>query len=540
MVRKEFRDSCDLLKNSYLCLLNNTWRRKKGLDAPVVICWKIRIFAYWTTPDGHAVPPVLGCDLLKNSYLCLLNNTLYEHVSSAKLVVICWKIRIFAYWTTPRQAWLLVCQRLWFAEKFVSLLIEQHQCRALLSFVAGCDLLKNSYLCLLNNTAPAPAMPASPVVICWKIRIFAYWTTPSRLVRVEPGQLWFAEKFVSLLIEQHPSRPWTTPWSVVICWKIRIFAYWTTPGQTCKPFRSWVVICWKIRIFAYWTTPFRHGIDEPWGLWFAEKFVSLLIEQHQTDAQYKWLKSCDLLKNSYLCLLNNTARTTCTCSSIVVICWKIRIFAYWTTPDWPFEWLVLCCDLLKNSYLCLLNNTRYFHFKYHEDVVICWKIRIFAYWTTPCMNMYPRRNWLWFAEKFVSLLIEQHRGNAEERPPNGCDLLKNSYLCLLNNTQIYPRHKYTAVVICWKIRIFAYWTTPISSCHCTRHMLWFAEKFVSLLIEQHQILSDLTSVRVVICWKIRIFAYWTTPQAVTEAYKRLLWFAEKFVSLLIEQHLSLK
>ena len=380
-----------------------------------------------------------------------------------------------------------------------------------MSIPACCDLLKNSYLCLLNNTAPAPAMPASPVVICWKIRIFAYWTTPSRLVRVEPGQLWFAEKFVSLLIEQHPSRPWTTPWSVVICWKIRIFAYWTTPGQTCKPFRSWVVICWKIRIFAYWTTPFRHGIDEPWGLWFAEKFVSLLIEQHQTDAQYKWLKSCDLLKNSYLCLLNNTPRGHPHGPDEVVICWKIRIFAYWTTPARQQATAPVCCDLLKNSYLCLLNNTIGFFLVCSPYVVICWKIRIFAYWTTPGNN---------------KCLVEL-----------SCDLLKNSYLCLLNNTVTRLVTTRPRVVICWKIRIFAYWTTPRETILHYGKELWFAEKFVSLLIEQHptqkgvqwtiscdllknSYLCLLNNTRrynmievlgVVICWKIRIFAYWTTP-----------------------------
>ena len=42
---------CDLLKNSYLCLLNNT-----------LLVLRLR--------------GVVSCDLLKNSYLCLLNNTL--------------------------------------------------------------------------------------------------------------------------------------------------------------------------------------------------------------------------------------------------------------------------------------------------------------------------------------------------------------------------------------------------------------------------------------------------------------------------------
>ena len=195
----------------------------------------------------------------------------------------------------------------------------------------GCDLLKNSYLCLLNNTHTQRGKRTQGVVICWKIRIFAYWTTPKR------------------------SRGTRTSW-----------------------------------------------------LWFAEKFVSLLIEQHQIIRDEK--------------------------ISRVVICWKIRIFAYWTTPRKTKRRQSRCCDLLKNSYLCLLNNTVATAEQEHHAVVICWKIRIFAYWTTPGKRKDRCRDKLWFAEKFVSLLIEQHPMSGFVMPVECCDLLKNSYLCLLNNT----------------------------------------------------------------------------------------------------------
>ena len=220
------------------------------------------------------------CDLLKNSYLCLLNNTNCKSNKRKVTVVICWKIRIFAYWTTPVKNPRTASQQLWFAEKFVSLLIEQHLEFATNASPSSCDLLKNSYLCLLNNTLAPPPRFASLVVICWKIRIFAYWTTPETSIRIIRYELWFAEKFVSLLIEQHLHHE--------------------------KLIGLRVVICWKIRIFAYWTTPYL----KQWGsleqLWFAEKFVSLLIEQHQPMLIREGRISCDLLKNSYLCLLNNT------------------------------------------------------------------------------------------------------------------------------------------------------------------------------------------------------------------------------------------
>ena len=174
-------------------------------------------------------------------------------------------------------------------------------------------------------------------------------------------------------------------------------------------------------------------------------------------------KSCDLLKNSYLCLLNNTFSRFLSFSSCVVICWKIRIFAYWTTPNNLRSNLLSCCDLLKNSYLCLLNNTYLWRLIYAWGVVICWKIRIFAYWTTPWFHRRLVMQRLWFAEKFVSLLIEQHPARPSRQRLTCCDLLKNSYLCLLNNTVLWFCTDPHSVVICWKIRIFAYWTTPISA-----------------------------------------------------------------------------
>ena len=220
------------------------------------------------------------------------------------------------------------------------------------------------------------------------------------------------------------------------------------------------MICWKIRIFAYWTTPSPISIRLGTLLWFAEKFVSLLIEQHHGSSSTSIPSSCDLLKNSYLCLLNNTGLYSIVCGSS-----------------------------------------------------------------------------LWFAEKFVSLLIEQHRVSVVQLEIVRCDLLKNSYLCLLNNTFFVKLHEVKTVVICWKIRIFAYWTTPGLPFCIGIMLLWFAEKFVSLLIEQHPCANINNGIIVVICWKIRIFAYWTTPLYRSKFKRNALWFAEKFVSLLIEQHL---
>ena len=247
------------------------------------------------------------CDLLKNSYLCLLNNTAQVRISQGKVVVICWKIRIFAYWTTPLPPTTATTTWLWFAEKFVSLLIEQHLPAAVEVADVGCDLLKNSYLCLLNNTISGEKRLVVWVVICWKIRIFAYWTTPMVHGFELDMLLWFAEKFVSLLIEQHLKPEISAQTCGCDLLKNSYLCLLNNTSITLRCSKSVVVICWKIRIFAYWTTPCMHMPGHNPELWFAEKFVSLLIEQHPCRFILNVSCGCDLLKNSYLCLLNNTA-----------------------------------------------------------------------------------------------------------------------------------------------------------------------------------------------------------------------------------------
>ena len=194
-----------------------------------------------------------------------------------------------------------------------------------------------------------------------------------------------------------------------------------------------------------------------------------------------------------------------------MICWKIRIFAYWTTPYEKDSYHYFRCDLLKNSYLCLLNNTVNSRHLLCVVVVICWKIRIFAYWTTPGMITEYFSTKLWFAEKFVSLLIEQHPRQPKGDKRGGCDLLKNSYLCLLNNTRFYVSDAHFKVVICWKIRIFAYWTTPKSWDEGWRASCDLLKNSYLCLLNNTEQRRKILGMDVVICWKIRIFAYWTTP-----------------------------
>ena len=157
-------------------------------------------------------------------------------------------------------------------------------------------------------------------MICFKIRIFALRQTSIHWLCNDRAWLWFALKFVSLRLDKHHYRQRSCYKSVVICFKIRIFALRQTStlrgfthtqmlwfalkfvslrldkhhsfNQSC---RCYVVICFKIRIFALRQTSFVHSIHCSFGLWFALKFVSLRLDKHLYSFTFCIFDRCDLL-----------------------------------------------------------------------------------------------------------------------------------------------------------------------------------------------------------------------------------------------------
>ena len=118
---------CDLLKNIYRCGINNNHAGTLHSSGTVVICLKISTFVVSTTTCRRLHPATGCCDLLKNIYLCGINNNYNIQMLMIGTVVICLKISTFVVSTTTRK-WKYNSQ-------------------------TCCDLLKNIYLCGINNNA---------------------------------------------------------------------------------------------------------------------------------------------------------------------------------------------------------------------------------------------------------------------------------------------------------------------------------------------------------------------------------------------------
>ena len=158
-------------------------------------------------------------------------------------------------------------------------------------------------------------------------------------------RLWFALKLVSLHYQTQPRIAGLTALSVVICFKISIFAlsdttqdvffdslqelwfalklvslHYQTQRINKPTYREFVVICFKISIFALSDTTIIAIAGIAHGLWFALKLVSL---HYQTQLWVTWRSR-----------------------ESVVICFKISIFALSDTTIWILYQTMRCCDLL--------------------------------------------------------------------------------------------------------------------------------------------------------------------------------------------------
>ena len=272
-----------------------------------------------------------------------------------------------------------------------------------------CDLLKNIYLCGINNNSFFPSDCSKLVVICLKISIFVVSTTTYRQPQPRPALLWFAWKYLSLWYQQQHVQWWTLLDAVVICLKISTSVVSTTTA--CISF-----------ILDYL-------------LWCAWKYLPLRYQQQRLPTINSIHISCDLLENIYLCGINNNIMQYQVARMVLWFAWKYLPLRYQQQPT-PAK-----------------------HFSF--SVVICLKISTFAVSTTTVNCSAFISMLLWFAWKYLPLRYQQQHWHAELITWSRCDLLENIYLCGINNNHVRDFRAITGVVICLKISTFAVSTTTL-------------------------------------------------------------------------------
>ena len=165
------------------------------------------------------------------------------------------------------------------------------------------------------------------VVICLKTRTFAVSQTTIRANKTPNSGLWFAWKLVLLQYRKQPTCLRVVQCSCCDLLENSYFCSIANNGASSIGLLFLVVICLKTRTFAVSQTTITARAGIAHGLWFAWKLVLLQYRKQLAENPQNWLKSCDLLENSYFCSIANNHITNLSDTEIVVICLKTRTFA---------------------------------------------------------------------------------------------------------------------------------------------------------------------------------------------------------------------
>ena len=140
---------------------------------------------------------------------------------------------------------------------------------------------------------------------------------------------------------------------------------------------------------------------------------------------------CELLSESYLCIIFYNQHRHLAWVPPVVNCFQNRIFALSFTTRQLHCQRLLGCELLSESYLCIIfyNCARSSHWQ--QSVVNCFQNRIFALSFTTVMGDAPQKLQLWIAFRIVSLHYLLQRAANKLKSKRSCELLSESYLCII-------------------------------------------------------------------------------------------------------------
>ena len=199
----------------------------------------------------------LSCDLLSNSYLCSICDSYQRPNYQQRKVVICFQILTFAVSATAHFFCLSIATKLWFAFKFLPLQYLRQQNFFKNRTALGCDLLSNSYLCSICDSHPVAAVDDARVVICFQILTFAVSATAR-------AKFWPALPSCDLLSNSYlcsicdSPRPHVQPrFYVVICFQILTFAVSATARKAKSPCWRWLWFAFKFLPLQYLRQPSR-------------------------------------------------------------------------------------------------------------------------------------------------------------------------------------------------------------------------------------------------------------------------------------------
>ena len=221
--------SCELLSESYLCIIVHNRFYFSIKRQRLWIAFRIVSLHYRSQQQQRRPWVDQGCELLSESYLCIIvhnwrtfvlivdwlwiafrivslhyRSQLWMRLLRRLMVVNCFQNRIFALsFTTSPTSSNPGC-KLWIAFRIVSLHYRsQREVEDNVNFFS-CELLSESYLCIIVHNVKSRLAGLRKVVNCFQNRIFALsFTTHLKNQSLIP-RLWIAFRIVSLHYRSQP------------------------------------------------------------------------------------------------------------------------------------------------------------------------------------------------------------------------------------------------------------------------------------------------------------------------------------------------
>ena len=164
---------CELLSESYLCIIVHNYIDGLTFHFVLWIAFRIVSLHYRSQRNFFLCHNCCGCELLSESYLCIIVHNKFRGQPIGKRVVNCFQNRIFALSFTTVRLEVCFAIPLWIAFRIVSLHYRsQHKVRTLWSSWS-CELLSESYLCIIVHNPIVQSFSVLTVVNCFQNRIFA-------------------------------------------------------------------------------------------------------------------------------------------------------------------------------------------------------------------------------------------------------------------------------------------------------------------------------------------------------------------------------
>ena len=241
------------------------------------------------------------------------------------------------------------------------------------------------------------------------------------------------------------------------------FYYLCRTGNSFGLNISWpvlVVICFHFTTFAVLETAGKPLLEVSFWLWFAFILLPLPYWKQQIGMIFSWGRVVICFHFTTFAVLETANRSWRNWDVLLWFAFILLPLPYWKQPKRWEDSFVYGCDLLSFYYLCRTGNSASSTLSKLSFVVICFHFTTFAVLETACLGICWLPTLLWFAFILLPLPYWKQPLNASSDVQGSCDLLSFYYLCRTGNSGIRKNYWRKSLWFAFILLPLPYWKQP--------------------------------------------------------------------------------